>query len=63
MCLSLHYLLKIRQGITTIKIGIQKNFYRTSKVIIRKVQKTHKQLEQILKNETIILINIMRSLK
>ena len=63
MCLSLHYLLKITQGITTIKIGIQKNFYRTSKVIIRKVQKTHKQLEQILKNETIILINIMRSLK
>ena len=39
MCLSLHYLLKIRQGITTIKIGIQKNFYRTSKVIIRKVKK------------------------
>ena len=63
MCLSLHYLLKITQGITTIKIGIQKNFYRTSKVIIRKVQKTHKQLEQILNNETIILINIMRSLK
>ena len=63
MCLSLHYLLKIAQGITTIKIGIQKNFYRTSKVIIRKVKKTHKQLEQILKNETIILINIMRSLK